>query len=429
MISRNGRVDADRGHEARCRDRRSSFRWRRRRTATSGSARAAPASLASRAPVSTRFTDGLPDLKVNCLLAMDDRDVWIGTDKGVVRWTGTEISRSRHAGVLTNLQALAMIRDRAGNVWIAAGSDGLVRVDDRGRASRWESKSAPGPNVSSVFEDRDGNIWVGTDRGIERWRDPVFTSFSTAQGLPLVGRRTRVRRRSRTRVVCADERRPVLDRGRRGRPRHARPASIATSCTRSPVRGDDVWVGRQRGGVTRLRRAAAGWSAMRLTEAEGLPQNSVYAVALARDGALWAGTPSAGASRIVERGRHDLHHRERPGLQYHHVDRRRPRRNDLVRNTRRAQRILAGQLAHLHHARWIAVERRQYGLRGSARHPLGRHDRRTGVRAGRSVARVPRNARGLARVDLRSGHGPVGIAVAEHDRSRVSRRSRSAAPL
>ena len=49
--------------------------------------------------------------------------------------------------------------------------------------------------------------------------------------------------------------------------------------------GSDVWVGRQHGGVTRLRQAGAGWSAVRITEAEGLPRNSVYAVALARDGA------------------------------------------------------------------------------------------------------------------------------------------------
>ena len=32
-------------------------------------------------------------------------------------------------------------------------------------------------HVSAVFEDRDGNLWVGTDRGIERWRDRVFTTY------------------------------------------------------------------------------------------------------------------------------------------------------------------------------------------------------------------------------------------------------------
>ncbi len=225
----------------------------------------------------TRLTDGLPDLKVNSLLALDDGDVWIGTDKGVVRWTGTEISRSGIPGVLTNLQALAMIRDRVGNVWIAAGSDGLVRVDDQGRPSRWESKSAPAPNVSSVFEDRDRNIWVGTDRGIERWRDPLFTSFSTAQGLPS----------SAVGPVYVDDRGRVTQAGL--------DRDVVYSIAGA---GDDVWVGRQRGGATRLRRSAAGWSAMSFTDAEGLPQNSVYAVALARDGALWAGTLSAGASRI-----------------------------------------------------------------------------------------------------------------------------------
>jgi signal transduction histidine kinase/ligand-binding sensor domain-containing protein len=246
----------------------------------------------------TRLTDGFPDLKVNCLLAIDERNVWFGTDKGVVRWTGTEISRSGIPDVLTNLQALALTRDRAGNVWVAAGSDGLVRVDDRGHANRWEPAGASGPNVSSVFEDRDGNIWVGSDRGIERWRDPVFTSFSTAQGLPpsVVG------------PVYVDDRGRAwfgptsgglywIEDGTVGR---VTDAGLDRDVVYSIAgAGEDVWVGRQRGGVTRLRRSASGWSAMRLTDAEGLPQNSVYAVAVARDGALWAGTLSAGASRIV----------------------------------------------------------------------------------------------------------------------------------
>jgi signal transduction histidine kinase len=246
----------------------------------------------------TRLTDGLPDLKVNSLLALEDGSVWVGTDKGVVRWTGTDISRSGIPGALTSLQALAMIRDRVGNVWIAAGSDGLVRLDERGRASRSASNNTPGPNVSSVFEDRDGNIWVGTDRGIERWRDPAFTSFSTAQGLPP----------SAVGPVYVD------DRGRAwfaptggglfwiddGLVSRFSEADLDRDVVYSIAgAGDDVWIGRQRGGVTRLRRSATGWSAMRLTESEGLPQNSVYAIALARDGALWAGTLSAGASRIV----------------------------------------------------------------------------------------------------------------------------------
>jgi len=248
-----------------------------------------------------RFTDGLPDLKVNSLLAFADQTVWIGTDKGVVRWTGTEIGRAGVPAALTNLQALAMIRDRAANVWIAAGPDGLVRVDDRGRASRSPAGSSPVPTVSSVFEDREGNIWIGTDRGIERWRSPIFTAYSTPQGLPpsAVGP-VYVDDRGRTWFAPTNGGLYWIDDGVVGRVTDAGlDRDVVYSIAGS---GDDVWVGRQRGGVTRLRRAANGWSASHFTEADGLPQNSVYAVSLTRDGALWAGTLSAGASRIANGG-------------------------------------------------------------------------------------------------------------------------------
>ena len=245
----------------------------------------------------TRLTDGLPELKVNSLLAMDNGDVWIGTDKGVARWTGTAIGQSGLPRMLMDLQVLAMIRDRSGSVWIAAGSGGLVHVNDRGQTRSLPNVS-PGPNVSSVFEDRDGNIWVGTDRSIERWRHPPFTTFSAADGLPP----------SAIGPVYVDD---------RGRAWFAPTAGGLFWIENTVVgrfndagldrdvvysidgAGDDVWVGRQQGGVTRLQRSPDGWSATRFTEAEGLPRDGIYAVTLARDGALWAGTLSAGASRIM----------------------------------------------------------------------------------------------------------------------------------
>jgi signal transduction histidine kinase/ligand-binding sensor domain-containing protein len=247
----------------------------------------------------TRVTEGLPDLKVNSLLPFDDGTVWVGTDKGVVRWTGTEIAAAGIPAMVTNLQALAMIRDRANNVWIAAGSQGLVRVDSRGRASRRMSNAAPAPNVTSVFEDREGNVWIGTERGIERWRDPVFTSYSTPEGLPAsaVGP-VYVDSRERTWFAPTSGGLYWIEDGTVGRLTDAgidqdTVYSIAGS-------GDEVWIGRQRGGVTRLRRTAAGLTVRQFTEGDGLPRDGVYAVALAREGTLWAGTLNAGASRIVD---------------------------------------------------------------------------------------------------------------------------------
>lgn len=36
--------------------------------------------------------NGLPDRKVNCLFAGGDQHLWVGTDNGVARWNGRELT-------------------------------------------------------------------------------------------------------------------------------------------------------------------------------------------------------------------------------------------------------------------------------------------------------------------------------------------------
>ncbi len=60
----------------------------------------------------------------------------------------------------------------------------------------------------------------------------------------------------------------------------------------------ELWVGRQSGGLTRIRDENGSFTAKSYTQADGLAQNSVYAVYLARDGSVWAGTLSAGVSML-----------------------------------------------------------------------------------------------------------------------------------
>ena len=79
----------------------------------------------------SRHVDGLPDLKINCLLATPAGEVWIGTDRGVARWNGTEITQTGVPAALRATPALSLTRDRDKNLWVAAGAGGLLRVDSR----------------------------------------------------------------------------------------------------------------------------------------------------------------------------------------------------------------------------------------------------------------------------------------------------------
>jgi ligand-binding sensor domain-containing protein len=49
--------------------------------------------------------------KINCLLVLSNRELWIGTDRGVVRWNGTEITTQGVPTSLAHLPVLAMIRE------------------------------------------------------------------------------------------------------------------------------------------------------------------------------------------------------------------------------------------------------------------------------------------------------------------------------
>lgn len=92
---------------------------------------------------------------------------------------------------------------------------------------------------------------------------------------------------------------------RDGRPRQIRQDGLAQDVVYSiDGGGNDVWVGRRRGGLTRIRRVGEKLITHTFTEKDGLAQDSVYAVHRSADGAIWAGTVSGGISVLDGSGFH-----------------------------------------------------------------------------------------------------------------------------
>ena len=244
---------------------------------------------------------GLPDAKINCLLPDGDRGLWIGTDNGIVRWNGTEAASAGLPSGLKGFQALSMTRDRDGNLWIGTDARGLLRLNGAGLASLDEPGEGPRQAVTAVFEDREGNLWTGGASGLERLRDSPFVSYSAPEGLPSDG--------SNPVFVDAENRMwfPPVTGGlwwvKNGQSGRITQAGLESDLIYSIAgRANELWVGRERGGLTRLRRqdgpGAGSFSAETYTTANGLAQNSVYSVYQSRDGTVWAGTLSGGVSRL-----------------------------------------------------------------------------------------------------------------------------------
>jgi signal transduction histidine kinase/ligand-binding sensor domain-containing protein len=73
--------------------------------------------------------------------------------------------------------------DRQRTLWVGTESAGLYHVHD-GHADHYErSDGLSGNDVKSMYEDREGNLWVVTGRGIDMFHDTSVVTFSTTEGL------------------------------------------------------------------------------------------------------------------------------------------------------------------------------------------------------------------------------------------------------
>jgi ligand-binding sensor domain-containing protein/two-component sensor histidine kinase len=239
--------------------------------------------------------EGLPDLKVNALLAGTDGELWVGTDSGIVRWNGKQLVAVGPAS-LHQLQILALERDRDGNIWAGTDSRGLLRMNAQGIA-HLDVGGRSHEAVTALFEDREGDLWIGRANGIERLRDSAFVTYSRAEGLPADNSNpVFVDSENRVWFPPADGGLWWMKAGQRGRVSndgldHDEVYSIAGDTT-------ELWLGRRNRGLTMLRAAGDSFTTRTYTTADGLAENSVFSVYQARDGSVWAGTLSGGVSRL-----------------------------------------------------------------------------------------------------------------------------------
>jgi signal transduction histidine kinase/ligand-binding sensor domain-containing protein len=241
------------------------------------------------------ITRGLPDLKVNCLLPGAGDELWVGTDNGIVRWDGNEITRSAVPASLAGVPVFAMIRDRDGNIWVGTAR-GLYRLDERGVVALGRTSPGDEEVVTAIFEDREGTLWTGGPRGLERIREGAFATYAAEEGLPSPSSGPVYSDSTRTWFAPAEGGLYWLKQGQVGR---VSVAGLDQDVGYSIAGGGgEVWIGRRRGGLTRLREEGGALVAQTFTRSDGLAQDSVYAVLRTREGEVWAGTLSGGASRL-----------------------------------------------------------------------------------------------------------------------------------
>lgn len=113
----------------------------------------------------------------------DSKTVLVATSREIKRFVDGRTEAYPLPAVGPQFQPRVLLRDRNGGMWIGSLDQGLLHVY-KGKIDRFtQNDGLSGNTVSSIFEDREGNIWVATLSGLDRFRDLAVTTISTKQGL------------------------------------------------------------------------------------------------------------------------------------------------------------------------------------------------------------------------------------------------------
>ena len=124
------------------------------------------------------------DLDSNRLLRDRDGGLWIGTvERGLIHVHDGRTDIFSRANGLSGDVVLSLFEDREGDVWVAT-TGGLDRFRELPVATLSVKQGLSSDATQSVLAATDGSIWVGAHEGLTRWTNGQTTIFGKASGLP-----------------------------------------------------------------------------------------------------------------------------------------------------------------------------------------------------------------------------------------------------
>lgn len=133
---------------------------------------------------------------VNCILQDSRGFMWLGTQDGLNRYDGYNVTIFKNNPVDTNSLSnnfiYSLFEDKEGILWIGTNGGGVDAYNlstgkiKHFKSSVYDKNSISNNNVRSIIQDNEGNIWFGTDEGLNRYnkKTNTFTRFLNDKNNP-----------------------------------------------------------------------------------------------------------------------------------------------------------------------------------------------------------------------------------------------------
>ncbi len=127
---------------------------------------------------------GLPSGRMQSMVDGDDGALLIATTSAVMRLAdGKAEVVYPFPAARRGFRFLRMLRDRAGGLWVGPAGRGIVHIYEGRTVVFSQLDGLSGDDIYDLFEDREGNIWVATVNGLDRFHELPVVTYSRSQGL------------------------------------------------------------------------------------------------------------------------------------------------------------------------------------------------------------------------------------------------------
>ena len=107
--------------------------------------------------------------------------VWVGTANGLF-YIDSNFQPVRVPDFNNEISSLLV--DRHGVVWVGTLGSGVARYEDGELTTLRKTDGLVSDAITSLYEDTEGSLWVGTQNGLSQITDVKFPIYSAREGLP-----------------------------------------------------------------------------------------------------------------------------------------------------------------------------------------------------------------------------------------------------